>query len=300
MARDSKARGLHFGGGRLQRVEKALKQIDELCLTPGLCQSNIGDYWTSFRQLTEQLLVIKVKFDGGYAPTKFYDNVDVQFLQFMDVCTSSMPWRVLLLHSFPVEGLKSGEHRSICKAPREEVRFYHSHNRLVFLFPFYLLQRVYPSQRENGPSCDTSSITIFNANYSSSRRALLYGVQLHRRGTQIDVLPTSDHQSKHAKEDAPRQIHEFARLARSAGTMQLHVAAIANAGFGRYICCPMRSEVRKSFDVLALLADRRLEGAITYEMYGELIKGLTEEVDDCESLIVETPSCVANLMLSTT
>ncbi|KAJ6609409.1 hypothetical protein B0H10DRAFT_1954616 [Mycena sp. CBHHK59/15] len=96
----------------------------------------------------------------------------------------------------------------------------------------------------------------------------------------IDVLPTSDHQSKHAKEDAPRQIHEFARLARSAGTMQLHVAAIANAGFGGYICCPMRSEVRKSFDALALLADRRLEGAITYEMYGELIKGLTEEVSE--------------------
>ncbi|KAJ7083281.1 hypothetical protein C8R43DRAFT_965398 [Mycena crocata] len=57
----------------------------------------------------------------------------------------------------------------------------------------------------------------------------------------IEVLPVSALLSALKKEDLPRGRHEIARLARSAGTMHLHVAVVANAGWGRYICCPMRT-----------------------------------------------------------
>ncbi|KAJ7729312.1 hypothetical protein B0H16DRAFT_228343 [Mycena metata] len=263
----------------LWRVEKALKQMEQLQLISRLFDPGpvvkIRPLWLAFQHLAEQRLAIKSRFDSSRPHEKFCDNIQCtnvssEFRQCSRCRSVSYCSLVCQQADWTV-----GAHRTVCKRQRSKdlERPYLPARERAFLR--YLVHQDYLNHKlEILRRC-----AEFIVDYGPEE-PFYTQFKYWEGAVTVDVLPISE--LAVSEEDSVRVKHEIARLARSGGTMQLHVAVIANAGFGRYICCPLRTIGTKIQDNLARLANGVITEEVSADELQDGVKRLMEEDDIVE------------------
>ncbi|KAJ6569845.1 hypothetical protein DFH09DRAFT_1362990 [Mycena vulgaris] len=235
----------------LGRVEKALLQVDSLNLTPGLRRSTSWNDWAAFRQFAEERLVVKSKFDEERPSIKSCDNIEcIQVSARTDFRRCSRCRSVS--YCSPICQKKdwtSGEHRSVCKqAQSKDPELPHlSARERAFLR--YLVHQDYLRRKDAIIERSTEFFLEFG-----ERQPCYTQFSYADDFLNIKVLPISALTARISKPDSVRGRHEIARLARSGGKMQLHVVVIADAGWGHFIFCLMRTTHAQLRDALPPLA----------------------------------------------
>ncbi|KAJ7766404.1 hypothetical protein DFH07DRAFT_809819 [Mycena maculata] len=270
----------------LSRVEKGLRRIDALDLTPGLRQSGIWNYWLAFRQLAEERLVMKSRFDEDHKFVMFCDNIECLRTAAPTDLRRCSRCRSASYCSFICQrkDWTAGEHRNVCRRPgSQDLEKPHLPAR-ERAFLRYLLHHDYLKHMEDILDQQVEFFIEFG-----SEEPFYTQFNYIEGALSIEVLPTSQLISScMSDEDSARGKHEIARLARSADRMQLHVAVIANAGFGRFICCPLRTVNAELPNTLSGLVMDRLEGEITDEEYDDRLKILGDKLIE-QSLSIHQP-----------
>ncbi|KAJ7612390.1 hypothetical protein DFH06DRAFT_1243770 [Mycena polygramma] len=253
----------------LSRVEKALRKIDQLVLTVALQKSDVSNYWSDFRRLAEHRLAIKHEFDKDRISVKFCDNIEcITVSAHTDLRQCSRCRSASYCSPFcQQKDWTDGNHRTVCKrrdSIQDHERPYVSAKERAFLR--YILHHDYL----------THKLEILEQHVRASLRfgqdTPCYTEFNYIDGdVKIEVLPISEllQHRVSKKDDSLRVRHEMERLARSAGKMQLHVAVIANAGFGRWLCCPLRKTSEINFALECLADDMIFKADQTREQYQE-------------------------------